>query len=358
MVIGLVAGAVVVSLVVAAAGFRDALDVMTHMRLAFILIAVGATAARLVLYGVQLTVLGRRSGSMPLTTGLQIALVVYGLGAITPASPAEGLTLASRELQQRGRSPHEARLVLAISEWFTQRTFYFVAAADLIVVVILGRLSIDESWPFIIAAVVVLMGLVGTAALAYRTASAERIAVVLTAIRLRRFESRTQAREAGAAWHADAMAVVGSPSRRFRLATMGVLAVLADAAALWGTCRATGLVIPPDLALLAATIGTMASWVPVLPSGLGVVEATIPAILHRFGADLDPALAATIVYRAIAVLLPALVGAAAMAELRRRRHTTTADDADACTSDTPRGIVSPVNPTSKGHSRCSSASTT
>jgi uncharacterized membrane protein YbhN (UPF0104 family) len=51
----------------------------------------------------------------------------------------------------------------------------------------------------------------------------------------------------------------------------------------------------------------------------GLVEAAIPAILHRFGAPLDDALAATLVYRAVGTLLPALAGTLAIALLRRPR---------------------------------------
>ncbi|MGZ4672729.1 MAG: hypothetical protein ACXV8K_08725, partial [Ilumatobacteraceae bacterium] len=62
-------------------------------------------------------------------------------------------------------------------------------------------------------------------------------------------------------------------------------------------------------------------WVPLLPSGLGLVEAAIPAILHRFGAPLDDGLAATLVYRAAGTLLPALVGGLAIIALRSHRDT-------------------------------------
>ena len=126
-------------------------------------------------------------------------------------------------------------------------------------------------------------------------------------------------RQAAGAWHAQAMAVVGPPSNRVRLAVVSALAVLADAATLWTTCHAAGFHIHPELALLATTVGTMASWIPLLPSGLGLVEAAIPAILHRFDAPLDDALAATLVYRAAGTLLPALAGMLAIALLRRPR---------------------------------------
>jgi uncharacterized protein (TIRG00374 family) len=319
----LVGGAAIWLVVSTAGGVGDAIDALRRMRGGFVVLAVAMAALRLGLYGLQLTWLGRRSGPLGTANGLGFALVVYGFGAVTPAAPAEGLALASRELRYRGRSKRQAHLTLGFSEWFSQRTFYAIAAIDLILVIALGHLALRDSWPFMIAAFVVLVALAGTAMLARRPSSAQRVAVLLNAIRIRRPQpsAARDRREAASEWHAEAMAVVGSPKNRVRLAVVSALAVLADAAALWATCHAAGFHIHPELAVLAATVGTMASWVPLLPSGLGLVEAAIPAILHRFGAPLDDALAATLVYRAAGTLLPALVGGLAIVALRSHRGT-------------------------------------
>jgi hypothetical protein len=106
-----------------------------------------------------------------------------------------------------------------------------------------------------IVAVVVLVALGGIAVLARRPQSAERVAVLLGAIRLRRPQpppAETR-RQAAGAWHAQAMAVVGPPSNRARLAVVSASAVIADAATLWATCHAAGFHIHPELALLATT---------------------------------------------------------------------------------------------------------
>ena len=322
--IGLLVGGAAIWLVVSTAGgFGDALDAVGRMRGGFVVLAVAMVALRLGLYGIQLMWLGQHSGRLGAGTAFGLALVVYGFGAITPAAPAEGLALASRELRHRGRSKRQARLTVGFSEWFAQRTFYAVAAIDLILVIALGHLAFDDSWPFMIAAFVVLLALGGTAMLARRQSSAQRVAALLNALRIRRPQPSVERdrREAANEWHADAMTVVGSPRNRVRLAIVSALAVLADGAALWATCHAAGFHIHPELAVLAATVGTMASWVPLLPSGLGLVEAAIPAILHRFGAPLDDALAATLVYRAAGTLLPALVGGLAIVALRAHRNT-------------------------------------
>ena len=115
------------------------------------------------------------------------------------------------------------------------------------------------------------------------------------------------------------MAIVGPPRNRVRLALVSAAAVVTDAATLWATCHAAGFHIHPELVLLARTIGTVVSWVPLLPGGLGLVEAAIPTVLHRFGAPLDEALAATLVYRAAGTLLPALTGGLGIVALRSRR---------------------------------------
>jgi uncharacterized protein (TIRG00374 family) len=333
VVIGSVVGAAAIWLIVSTAGgVGDSLDAVERMRAGFVALALCFAVVRLVLFGLQLLWLGRRTGPMSLLTATGLSLVVYGFGAVTPAAPAEGMAIASRELRRRGRTKQQARLTVGFSEWFSQRTFYAVAALDLILVIVLGHLPFADSWPFMIVAVVVIVAITGTAFAARRPASAEWIVGVLAAIRIRRPQPAPEARrQAAGAWHAAAMAVVGPPRNRVRLALISAAAVLADAATLWATCHAAGFHIHPELALLARTVGTIASWIPLLPSGLGVVEVAIPAILHRFGAPLDDALAATLVYRAAGTLIPALAGGLALVALRTHRRDTPSTTATAGT---------------------------
>lgn len=321
--IGLVIGVAAVWLVISTAGgLGDALAAMGRMRGGFVALAFGFAAVRMFLFALQLLWLGRRTGHTRLLTASGLALVIFGLGAITPAAPAEGLAIASHELGRRGRTKRQARVTVGFSEWFAQRTFYAIAALDLIVVVGLGHLSVADSWPFIIVAAVVLLAIIGSAVAARRSSTAEWVASALGAIRLRKPQAPAEdRRDAAAIWHAQAMAVVGPPRNRMRLAVVSAAAVLADAATLWATCHAAGFHIHPELVLLARTVGTIASWIPLLPSGLGVVEIAVPAILHRFGAPLDDALAATLVYRAAGTLLPAAAGGLALVALRAHRQT-------------------------------------
>jgi uncharacterized membrane protein YbhN (UPF0104 family) len=110
------------------------------------------------------------------------------------------------------------------------------------------------------------------------------------------------------------------PDRRL----LGVVGYpLLDMAALWAVCAATGH--PPSFAALviAYNIGYLASVVPI-PAGVGVVDGGLVAALVIYGASPSAALAAVLVYHALAVWTPALGGLAAAVQLRRERHPRTA----------------------------------
>jgi uncharacterized protein (TIRG00374 family) len=298
--------------VVSAGGLADAWRVARRLQAVWLLAALVASAFRLVCYSLQLARLARSTGSLPARAVAVLGLTLYGFGAVTPAAPAEGLALAGAQLRERDRSPSQVALILGFSEWFTQRTFYAVAALDVTVVAATGRLRMGTVWP-VVAAVVVLVALVVTAVLARRPSTAARLAVAAGALRRRGSRPPVERRrEAGLRFHADAMRLVGSASNRLRTAALSTAAVLADAAILWSALRATGFSLRPELAVLSIAIGTVVGWVPGLPAGLGLVDAAVPAVLHHYGAPLDLALAATLAYRAIGTALPALAGVVAL----------------------------------------------
>jgi len=93
--------------------------------------------------------------------------------------------------------------------------------------------------------------------------------------------------------------------------------VLADGVVLWAAASAAGVHLSFDVILLATTVGVLAGLVPFLPGGIGVVDAAIPALLHRYGVALDEAVAITIVYRALTLVLPMLAGVGSLLWLRR-----------------------------------------
>jgi uncharacterized membrane protein YbhN (UPF0104 family) len=64
--------------------------------------------------------------------------------------------------------------------------------------------------------------------------------------------------------------------------------------------------------LVAYTAGAIASQIPGLPAGVGMVETVTPTLLHMAGVALPAALGAVLVYRVLATVLPAVAGLGAL----------------------------------------------
>jgi uncharacterized membrane protein YbhN (UPF0104 family) len=127
----------------------------------------------------------------------------------------------------------------------------------------------------------------------------------------------------------DAVALVRSGDPRL----LGALVWWAlDVAVLWAMLQALGA--PPSLAVvvLGYFVGQVANTLP-LP---GAVSSGIVGVLLAFGVDADLALASVLGYRAVAIWLPAPIGLAALARLRRTVADWSEQDAPARTGDRAR----------------------
>lgn len=323
--VGVVVAAVALTVVVSAAGgIGDAIEALRRADWRWLVPAGSLEAASYLLLGLQLHRLVGRDDLVDRSDAVQLGLIVFGFGLLTPAAPAEGLTIVGAELRRRGMERRRVVLALGFTQWFGTRSFYGLAALFLLVAVALGHLATGDVWPLVLAAGGVVIALAGTARMARSRATAERAAVLLG--RLRFWRPRLpveERRSAGATLHADAMAVVGSPSNRMRLVAVSAGSALADAGCLWASLRAVGISLPPDEVFLAVVAGSIATWLPLLPGGLGLVEAAVPAVLHRFGAPLDDALAGTLIYRGLGTFAPALIGSAVLVRLRAQHRNIT-----------------------------------
>jgi uncharacterized membrane protein YbhN (UPF0104 family) len=101
---------------------------------------------------------------------------------------------------------------------------------------------------------------------------------------------------------------------------IGPLAYYAfDNAVLWAAFRAFGHSPPVGVVVMAYVIGQAGSLVPV-PGGVGVAEAGVIGTLVLYGAGAGPATAAVLVYRAISLTVPLVLGAVAGIPQRRRER--------------------------------------
>jgi uncharacterized membrane protein YbhN (UPF0104 family) len=92
--------------------------------------------------------------------------------------------------------------------------------------------------------------------------------------------------------------------------------LLFDIAVLWACFQALGGSPPLAALVLAYQIGYLANIVPI-PGGVGALDAGIVGALVLYGADAVTSTAAVLVYHAIALWVPALVGTIAFLLLRR-----------------------------------------
>ena len=89
---------------------------------------------------------------------------------------------------------------------------------------------------------------------------------------------------------------------------LGLLAYLAfDVAILWAAFRALGSAPPVAIVALAYLIGELGGLIPV-PGGLGGIDAGLVGTLVLYHVPLAPAAGAVLVYRAIALWVPTIVG--------------------------------------------------
>ena len=338
--LGLAIAIAVISVVVnAAGGFADAEGALGRTEASWVAVAVLVEAISYVLMGVHLRRLARASAPVSRRFGIGLALVISGFGLLTPGSPAEGLAIAGRQLRQRGFDQRQATLTLGFTQWFSMRVFLLVAAVNVVVAVGIGDLPAADVVPLLAGASVGFVLIVVTAHFARRRSSGELAAVLLG--RLRFWRPRVPSadrRAAGAAWHQQAMSIVGSPSNRVLLVGLAASALLADIGCLWASLTAARVHVGGDVVILAATAGVLATAIPLIPGGLGVVEALIPAVLHHFGAPLDAALAGAVIYRVVGTFLPATVGVLVIAGLKlthRNERTTNTPSPRAAGNEAP-----------------------
>ena len=334
-VIGLVlAGLALFVAIQLAGGLSDASDALADVDGRWLLAGIGAEAASYVLLSWQLHRLAGRDADLAPNAALRLGLVVFGLGLITPASPAEGMVLASAELTRRGLTRRRAGLTLIFSEWYANGTLWLITGCAILVASTVGDVPGDERGTLLGVAAFMLFVLALVIALARRETVVQWVSVRLGVLAPHDRRVPVEERRArGSRWYTDARTI--TPTRT------DVVVVVAIALAAWacdGLCLffclvAAGAVVRPDVLLLAYTVAVLATGVPLLPAGLGVVETALPAVLSSYDVHHATALAGALAYRGLGTFLPALAGALVLPTLRvirrRRKRANVARRADA-----------------------------
>jgi uncharacterized protein (TIRG00374 family) len=101
---------------------------------------------------------------------------------------------------------------------------------------------------------------------------------------------------------------------------LGAIAFLWCDIAVLVVCFAAANVVPPLATIvLAYQIGYLSNLIPI-PGGIGVLDGSLVGMFVLYGTSATLATAATVVYHAIALWIPAMWGTVAFVILRRTRH--------------------------------------
>jgi uncharacterized protein (TIRG00374 family) len=312
---GLVLGVVaVVTLLPGLEGLRTQLS---HARPGWLLLGVGLK----VLSGLGYIAIFRMVFCRRMTwrVSYQVGMSELGANALFPTGGAGGLALGAWALKRGGMPASEiARRTVAF--------FLLTSVANVVGVIILGiglaaGVFPGETNP----ALTVLPAAVAAAAIV-GALLAGRVATRLHR-RLGQSEGDDRSRR-GRALLGTLVAVadgVGEAVTFLRernpLLILGMIAYLAfDVMILWATFRAFGSVPPLAIVWIAYLIGELGGLIP-LPGGIGGVDAGLVGTLVLYNVPITSAASAVLAYRAIALWVPAMLGAGAFVFLRRTlRH--------------------------------------
>jgi uncharacterized membrane protein YbhN (UPF0104 family) len=236
--LGLGIGAVAVWVATAAAGgLDDSWVAIRQLSVWWLVPAFLFEAASYVVLGVKLRrLIGRATVSS--VEAIELGLVVSGFGLLTPASPAEGLAIAASHLRRRGLTRRHVTMVFGFSEWFSSRVFLLISAINLLLVAVVEKDPLRDLWPFLVAAIAVLLLLGLTARLVSRPATVERFGAIAGSLRRPSRRVPVDVRRAHAtAWYSEARAFVGPPRNRAALALLTAIATLLDRAVRCASAR-------------------------------------------------------------------------------------------------------------------------
>jgi uncharacterized membrane protein YbhN (UPF0104 family) len=245
-------------------------------------------------------------------TSYKIGVAEEGAGALFPLGGAGSLALGVWALRRGGMPTDEiARKTVAF--------FLLTSAPSVVMLFLLGAGLAIGILPGEGGLVLTVVPAVVAAGAIVATLALRRLA--------RAAEARVRRRGEGSRWFRLAPALLAMADgveealHQLReadpLLLFGLVGFLVfDQLAFWASFRAVGA--SPDVAViwLAYLIGQLGNWLPV-PGGIGGVELGLVGALVVFGLPAVTATAAVLLYRVIELWIPAVMGIAAFAQLRR-----------------------------------------
>jgi uncharacterized protein (TIRG00374 family) len=327
-------GLVVVAVVTLLPGLEGLRERLSHAKPGWLLLGVGLKVLSGLGYvAVFRMVFCRR---MSWSVSYQIGMSELGANALFPTGGAGGLALGAWALKRGGMPGAEiARRTVAF--------FLLTSVANVVGVVLIGtglavRIFPGETNLLLTALPAAIAGLSLVAALL-----AGRAAPRLHR-RLARAEEGEQSRRSRVALK-TLVAIADGTNEAFALLREanawligGIVAYLAfDVMVLWATFHAFGAAPPLAIVWMGYLIGELGGLIPV-PGGIGGVDAGLVGTYALYKVPLTSAASAVLAYRAIALWVPAVLGAVAFVFLRRTLRRESAQIA-VCAPQTEMDVI-------------------
>jgi uncharacterized protein (TIRG00374 family) len=297
----LVIVAAVIGVIHAVPGLDDVKRSLEHASASWLLAAIGLEYLSCTGYVLVVLLAFPRGRTRPVA---RLAWAELAANAVLPAGGLGGLGLGAWVLAHKGVP--SAR----IAERSTV-VFMLTSAASVVALVLVGLgLGVGLLHGPHAAALTLLPAAIGLAAFTAALGGARSVERIAGRIRRPRLASTLASLARG-------VQATSAELRRRDWKLVGALGYFAfDVAALAATFAAIGVHPPIAAITMAHLVGQLAGSIPI-PGGLGVVDGGLVAALVLYGVDLAPATAAVLLYRAIALGLPAILGTIAFLILRR-----------------------------------------
>ena len=267
----------------------------------------------------------------------QVGFSELGANALFPTGGAGGLALGAWALRRGGMDGHQiARRTVA---FFLLTSVPNVLGVALIGVGLATGIVPGTTNPLLTllpaaAAVLAVVGTLFAGRLAARLGSAEGE----EGEQSERGRTKRAAVLAVGAFAEGVDEALAQLRERNPLLILGLIAYLSfDVMILWAGFRAFGTAPALAIVWMGYLIGELGGLIPV-PGGIGGVDLGLVGMLALYGVRLAPAAAAVIFYRAIALWVPAIIGAVAFIALRRTLRTE-ADRFAVCAPDTEMEVI-------------------
>ena len=291
---------------------RNALNKLSEVRLSFLLFALPLQVLSLAAYA-QLTRAAMPPGSISLATLFRIQLTTKAITNIVPGGSAAGSAMGYRMITLAGVPGAEAGFGLVASG---------VGSAVLLNVILwltlLVSIPVAGFRPIYVTMALAGVFLLGAfAAIVYMLIRGQQTAerVVRAVARRTHFLDEDRMGALVQRLASRLRELLADPPLMRRVAVWATLNWVLDAASLWFVLRAFGTSARVDTLLVAFCIANISAVIPVTPGGLGVLDATLVAMLALFGYGNTAGLAVPL-YRVAQYFLPIPIGSIMYLSLR------------------------------------------